>query len=160
MDAKSAAKMQQLIDQVQPHCHAEVRSVLLCHHVGAMGRALTSAVSSGAGTFFEGRDAKKRAGGLPANVVLAVAADGLHAYAYKPGGWSLKPKLRIKSEVGHWPLAGMDVRTEPGTVTSRLTFTQPTTGTGFELDAPSAMGGQVYIDHFLAALRGGSDSAG
>jgi hypothetical protein len=158
MDGKTAARMQMMIDSVQPHCDAPVRSVIVCQHEGAMGRGLAAPISSGLGSALSRHDAKKLSGGLPANVVLALTDDTLHAFAFKPGGWTLKPKLRIKGEVARWARADLVVAAERRNITNALTFTQHSSGTSFHLEATSAMGGQAYIDHFLTAWHGAAAS--
>lgn len=77
----------------------EVLAVGLFSRPGSMGNMVASMVSPLAG-MLGNHGSKKRAGGLPQNVVLAITADEVHVFPYKgtaTGG------IKVKQPVVVWP---------------------------------------------------------
>lgn len=76
---------------VQPHVEGEARAVGLFSRPGSMGAALLSQVSGLAGGLALG-SGRKKAGGLPLNVVVAATDDAVYVFDFKPRGTGIKIK--------------------------------------------------------------------
>lgn len=93
------------IEALGPHVDGEVQAIGTFSRPGAMGRAVRSAVG-GAGLFAE-RRAKKRAGGLPPNVSMALTASTLYAFEVRP---RMNGSYKVKSMAASWPRQAVRVQ--------------------------------------------------
>ena len=67
---------------------------------------------------------KKKAGGLPGQLLLIVTPTKLHAFSYKQKGRDFV----LKDEAAVWDRAGLEVSTEPKSGLTMLTISSPTEG--------------------------------
>jgi len=101
---------------VQPHVDGEARAVGMFSRPGSMGAALMSQASGLAATLAL-RSGKKKAGGLPLNVIVAATDDSVYVFDYKPKGTGIK----IKDTVAVWDRAAVRVTAaQAGTLADRL----------------------------------------
>lgn len=108
---------QRYIGVLEPKVPAPIRAIGMLSRPGAMTGALLSQVSGAASLAF-GSSGKKKAGGLPMNVVLAATDDEIYVFEYKPKGRSIK----VKDPIVVWPRAAIQVeQTATGTFADRLT---------------------------------------
>ena len=142
MDAKYEKQMAKMVDAVQPFCDEPVVAAMTCSHAGSMSSVLTSKLAGGMG-------ATARTSSLPNPVFIAVGADTVYAFAYKPRGF----KFKIKKEAARWPKEGMDVAVEE---TGKMAYFTLTTAAGesYALEVTTIMGGKILVDFFLASLTG------
>ena len=104
------------VEAVAPHVEGEVEAIGLFSRAGSMGAAVLSQVSPLAGALKLGRG-RKKGGGLPMNVVLAVTHDKVYAFDFKPKGFGLK----IKETAAVWDRAAVRVApTSEGVLADRL----------------------------------------
>ena len=114
------AIQRKVIDLVQPHVGEPVIAAGYFSNAALMDAA------------FEPRlTAKKEAGGLPMNVILAVTRDRIHVLSFG-SRWF---KQVIKEELTAWDRAGLQVSTVQGTMARRVTLEWPASGRRVELDA-------------------------
>lgn len=138
-----------LVAAVQPQLPEQVIAVMPAQHAGAYGRAVGAAVGAGGAALFAGRRAKKAAGGLPPNILLALTANGLYAFGYKPKGFKGVTATPAKA----WPRQGLGIHTEPGRVTNRIVLHGPAVGEPIALEYASFGGGQQLLEDFLRAVN-------
>ena len=105
-------------DEVAKHVEGE----LLAYGVGFPTKsygsmAMTKGVSALGGLVMS-RIGKAQAGGLPQNFVVAVTADTVQVFKYRPRGWPLK----LGDRVAIWDRAGMVVSSEKTQMTTRVTL--------------------------------------
>ena len=139
-----------LVAAVQPQLPEPVIAVMPAQRAGAYGRALGAAVGGGGLALFGERRAKKAAGGLPPNVLLALTASGLYAFGYKPKGFrgvTATPAMA-------WSRQGLGIATEPGRVTNRIVLHGPAVGDPIHLEYAAFAGGQQLLEDFLRAANG------
>jgi hypothetical protein len=98
-----------------------------------------------------GHDAKKRSGGLPPTVMVAVTDSAIHVFAYRQGRSSVK----IKSEVGTWNRDGLRVTVQDGRMANLVAF-DFADGGHVELESSNLGGG--FNDAALMAM--GAQQAG
>jgi hypothetical protein len=121
---------QKYLAAVVPHVEGEVRAVGLFSRSGSMGSALMSQVSPLAGTLGR-RSGKKKAQGLPANMVVAATDDKVYVFDFKPKGFGVK----IKETVAVWDRGSVRVTAvSEGTLADRLVV-QVGEGEPIELDS-------------------------
>jgi len=142
MDEKAHKQMSKMVDAVQPHCDEPVVAAMTCSHAGSMSSVLFSKLMGGI-------DGVDRSSNLPNPVFLAVGADTVYAFAYKPRGF----KFKIKKEVARWPRADLTVAVEH---TDRMAYFTMTTASGdsYPMEVTTVMGAKDVVDLFLDALRG------
>ena len=139
MSPSTADLQQRYADSLQPHVPEPILAVGLLSRVGAMGRTLLWKASPLA-AMAHSQLAKKKASGLPTNVVVAVTATRVHLFDFRPKGSSIK----VKGEPTVWDRAGFQGWIDaPGTLSTRVRL-QFADGTTVELDANRAMPG--YAD--------------
>ena len=115
---------------------------------GAMGATVAGQLSGGAWLVMNHRG-KKRAGGLPLNVVLALTPTSVYVFNYRPGYGG---KLRVKAPVAVWRrdtfVATID---QPGTLAARVHF-HFVDGTEIQLDWNRGFSGEAFNAPLLTAL--------
>ena len=107
---------------VQPHIDEEVLAVGPFRPTGAGTKMAISKLQVGALAYGAANlMAKKKAGGLSGQLVLAVTPTKLYAFKYKPG----RSGIKIKEEAAAWDRTGLKVGTERLQTTTRLTLEFP-----------------------------------
>jgi hypothetical protein len=102
---------------------------------GSMGSALAAQVSPLASGLMGSRG-KKKAGGLPLNMIVGVTADKIYVFPYKPKGFGIK----LKDPAAVWDRSEVRVeRLKEGTLANRLRFHLPG-GEPIELDSTKMPG--------------------
>ncbi|MCB1007250.1 MAG: hypothetical protein KDB35_23905 [Acidimicrobiales bacterium] len=116
MTARDEKYREKYLMAVQPHVEGEARAVGLFSRPGSMNAAVLSQVSglaAGIGSW----GAKKKAGGLPLNVVVAATDEQVYVFDFKPRGTGIK----IKETVAIWPRGRVRVTpTQQGMLADRL----------------------------------------
>ena len=140
MDSKSEKQMAKMVDAVQPHCDEQIVAAMTCSHAGSMSSTLAS-------KFMDGAGAGRKSCHLPNPVFIAVGANTIYAFDYRPRGF----KFKIKKEVARWPRNEVSVTAQETGMMCHFTMT---TGSGesFALEVPTVMGGQELVQLFLAAM--------
>jgi hypothetical protein len=115
-------------DAVQPFVSEPVIAIGVFNRPGGIGRIGVAKVSPLA-SMLMGRSAKKKSGGLPTTVIVAVTADKVHVFSYKPA----RSTPKIEEEVATWDRRGLTVRTEPTMTATRLLLGLPD-GESIELE--------------------------
>jgi hypothetical protein len=111
---------QRYLDDLAPHVQGQVLAMGVLSRPGAMAGVLVGQVS-GIGRMINNAGAKKKAGGLPQNVVLAVTEHHVYVFNYKPGGWG--GGLKVKDPIVVWPREAIHVQhTGSGTLADTLTI--------------------------------------
>lgn len=116
----------------------EVLAVGLFHRTGSYGAMALEQVS-GLASMAASALGKKKAGGMPQNLILAVTAQRLHAFGYSPKG----TKIKVKDEEAVWDRSDVQLSTEGKSLTQRITISSPTEGEKVELDT-SKLGGPDF----------------
>jgi hypothetical protein len=133
--------------EVERATGAPVIAYAACFRSGSYGAmALTHATPLGG--LIMNMVGKKKAGGLPQNFVIAVTADRVPAFKYKPRGW----KLTLKDEVAVWDRASVRVSSEVKGMTTRVTLEAPDEDEKIVFDT----GKGALADDLLAALGAGA----
>ncbi len=133
---------------LQPHVPEPILAVGVFSRPGAMGNALVSQVS-GAAYLVRNHQAKKAAGGLPHNVVVALTATRLYLFAYRPG-WG--GKLKVKAPVAVWERTRFVTAVDmPGTLAARVRF-HFDDGSQVQLDWNRGFGGEAFNGPIVLAL--------
>jgi hypothetical protein len=138
------------VEACQEHVSEPVREVAILSRSGGMTRMGVMHISPLASGIM-GHDAKKRSGGLPPTVMVAVTDSAIHLFAYRQGRSSVK----IKSEVGTWSRDGLRVTVSDGRMANLVGFDFPDGG-HVELES-SNLGGD-FNDAALMAM--GAQRAG
>lgn len=108
------------LSDLSPHVQGEIRAVGLLSRPGAMTGTMLGQVS-GLARMINNAGGKKKAGGLPPNVVLAVTDSQVYVFRYKPGGWG--GGLKVKDPLVVWPREAIHVQhTGSGTLADTLTI--------------------------------------
>ena len=139
MNAELRSWMAPTIDAVQPWCDDPILAVGTFQVAGGWA----SAVSNGllgtlVGSVF-GRTPKhvrKRAGGLPETVIVAVGETKVFVFAYRVR----RMQLLLEPPVRVWRRNDLVVRTDPRRVASKLTIDVASTGDRHELESTSMTG--------------------
>ncbi len=107
-----------------------VEAVGVFSRPGSMGNLMLGKLSPLAAAA-RSRAAKAKTGGLPQNVVLAVTADRVYVFAYKPSG----TKLKLKDPIAVWDRSQVRVEVlKEGMAANRLRVHLPD-GDAIELDS-------------------------
>jgi len=142
MNPKLEKQMAKMVDAVQPHCDEPIVAAMTCSHAGSMSSTLVSKLAGGIGAMTKSSD-------LPNPVFIAVGANAIYAFDYKPRGF----KFKIKKEVARWPRNEVSVAAEKTGGMSHFVITT-SSGESYPLEVPTMMGGQDLVDMFLQALGG------
>jgi hypothetical protein len=142
METKFEKQMAKMVDAVQPHCDEQITAAMTCNHAGSMSATLLSKLMFGAG-------APSGYSRLPNPVFIAVGANTIYAFDYKPSGF----KFKIKKEVARWPRNEVKVTAEE---TGAMCYFVLTTGSGesYPMEIPILLGGKEVVRLFLDALGG------
>jgi hypothetical protein len=127
-----------LVDEVTPHCGGEeVVAVGLFRRGGASASYAASKAGGGLVYAAVGLARKKRAGGMPEKVILAVTPSRLYAFSYghRRSGYS------VKKEVAVWDRDDITCRTSRAGHMTALEITSPSEGERARL-----VGGSVKDD--------------
>lgn len=116
---------QRLVEEVSPHLHGEELVAIGMFRRGGFG-ASYAASKMGGGLVYAGVQLarKKRAGGLPDRLMLAVTPAKLYAFSWKPKGRSYK----VKEEVAAWERSGLECSRGKGGNMTTLTISSPSEG--------------------------------
>ena len=142
MDPKSEKQMAKMVDSVQPHCDEAIVAAMTCSHAGSMSSTLISKLTGGIETIAQTSN-------LPNPVFIAVGANTIYAFDYKPRGF----KFKIKKEVARWPRNEVSVTSDKSAGMCQFVITM-SSGESYPLEVPTMMGGQELVDMFLQALSG------
>jgi hypothetical protein len=140
MDPKLEKKMAKMVDAVQPHCDEPILAAMTCSHAGSMGSVLVSKLAGGIGGMANTSD-------LPNPVFIAVGANTIYAFDYKPRGF----KFKIKKEVARWPRSEVNVASEQSRGMCQFVITT-SSDESYPLEVPTMMGGRELVDMFLQVL--------
>jgi len=150
MTARDEKYRAKYLAAVQPHVEGGARAVGMFSRPGSMGAALMSQASGLAGTLAR-RSGRKKAGGLPMNVIVAVTDDSVYVFDYKPKGTGIK----IKDTVAVWDRDSVRVSaTEEGTLADRLVI-QLGDGEAIQLDSNKMPGFKSEFNEPLIRLLSG-----
>ena len=140
MDAKLKKQMAKMVDAVQPHCDEQIVAAMTCSHAGSMSTTVISKLLGGS-------IAPLRSSDLPNPVFIAVGANTIYAFKYKPRGF----KFKIKKVAARWSRKEIKVKAEE---TSLMCYFVLTTASGesYALEVPTMMGGRELVRLFLKAL--------
>lgn len=128
---------------VQEHVDAPLVAYAACFRSGSYG-SMALARATPLGGLIMSMVGKKRAGGLPQNFVLAVTENKVHAFKYRPRGWSLK----LGDEVAVWERAAVVVSAERAALSTHVTLESPGEGERIVFDT----GKGAMTDDLLQAL--------
>ena len=134
--------MAKMVDAVQPHCDDQIIAAMTCSHAGSMSSFLASKLAGGIGGMAKTSE-------LPNPVFIAVGANTVYAFKYKPRGFGYK----IKQEVARWPRSEISVEIDRSATMCQFVIT---TGSGdnYSLEVVTMMGGKELVEVFLRALGG------
>jgi hypothetical protein len=143
----SVEEQRQWADQnrsrVEEKTGAPVIAFSTFYRTGSWGSMGADQISGLAGTAIR-LIGKRKAGGLPQSFILALTADRLHAFAYKPR----RNVIEVGNEVGSWDRAAIRASVEETAMTMRLTLESPADGAKVVCDTGKA----EITDDFLAQL--------
>ncbi len=107
---------EKLIEEVTPHCGGEpVEAVGLFRRGGSSASFAASKLGGGLPYAAVSMMRKKRSGGMPEKVILAVTPTKLYAFTWKMKGRN----YRVKDEAAVWDLAGLRCsRSQAGAMTA------------------------------------------
>ncbi len=142
MDPKREKQMAKMVDAVQPFCDEPIVAAMTCSHAGSMSSLLASKLAGGIGGIARTSD-------LPNPVFIAVGANTVYAFDYRPRGF----KFKIKKEVARWPRSEMSVEADTGMGMAHFALIT-SSGESYALEVPTMMGGKELVDYFLQALGG------
>ncbi len=97
---------------------------------------------------------KKKAGGLPARLLLAVTPTKLHAFNCKQKGRN----YAMKDEAAVWDRAGLEISTDPKLGLTMLTISSPAEGEKATL-APGGVKDDPWTQEVIRVLREGTTQA-
>jgi hypothetical protein len=141
-----AAQYREIVQAAVPE--EEVLAVgVLCRPNGLM-----SAVAPG-GLFIR-LAGKKKSGGLPMNVIVAVTATRVLFYDFRPRMMAIK----LKGLARTLPRQGLRVTIGAGTMATRVTFTEAD-GSSFELDSNKSIGQYDRLNDQLLGTLGAAPAA-
>jgi hypothetical protein len=154
-DEQVAQYRQMSIDEARPHVNGE--EVLAAAGFRRGGAAASYAASKAGGGIpyaIVGLFRKKKAGGLPQHVMLAVTPTKLYAFKRKQRG----SKLIITDEVAVWDRAGLQISTNASGGMTQLTISSPTEGEKATLVGASIKDDPVSLE-VMDVLKSGATSA-
>jgi hypothetical protein len=140
VDPKSEKQMARMVDAVQPYCDEPIVAAMTCSHAGSMRSVLASKLSGGAG-------ALSRTSRLPNPVFIAVGANTIFAFDYRPRGF----KFKIKKEAARWPRSEVSVAVDRSSNMAYFTLTTAG-GESYAMEITTLLGGGELVDAFFAAL--------
>jgi hypothetical protein len=111
---------------------------------GAMGAQHISPLAASAMKFI----GKRKAGGMPANFILAVTADRIYAFSYK----YKRSGIEVRDELIVWNRGGIRVSAQETSMTVRLTIESPADGSKIVCDTGKA----AITDSFMTMLGCGA----
>jgi hypothetical protein len=113
-------------DLAAPHLDGEVAISVAAFRRGGAAASMVASKAQLGGLVYAGIKLmnKKKAGGLPERVILALTADKLYAFNYAFKGRDYK----IKDEVAVWDRAGLKISTERKSGMTALTIESPAEG--------------------------------
>jgi hypothetical protein len=126
---------------VQEHLDAPVLAYAACFRTNSYGAMAVSKAASPLAGILMNLAGKRKAGGLPQNFIVAVTEDTVHAFKYKPRGWTLK----LGDEVAVWQRAGLRVTAQDTALTMRVTLEAPAEGETIVFDTGKAMVGNDLV---------------
>jgi hypothetical protein len=129
--------------RVEERTGAPVLAFSTFYRTGSWGSMGADQISGLAGTAIR-MIGKRKAGGLPQSFILAVTADRLHAFAYKPR----RNVIEVGNEVACWDRAAIRVSVEETAMTMRMTIESPADGNKVVCDTGKA----EITDELLAQL--------
>lgn len=116
---------QKLMDEVTPHCGGEpVEAVGLFRRGGSAASFAASKLGGGLPYAAVALARKKRSGGMPDKVILAVTPTKLYAFSWKMKGRN----YRVKDEAAVWERAGLQCSTAKAGNMTALTIASPAEG--------------------------------
>ena len=133
--------------EVERATGAPVLAYAACFRAGSYG-AMAVSHATPLGALIMNLVGKKKAGGLPQNFVIAVTADKVQAFKYKPRG----RKLSLKDEVAVWDRAGIRASAEVKGLTTRVTLESPAEDEKIVFDT----GKGAIADSLMNALGAGA----
>ncbi|MFZ4719565.1 MAG: hypothetical protein ACOYMR_09075, partial [Ilumatobacteraceae bacterium] len=143
-------QFQKNLELAQSAISEPVISAAIFQRSGSFGAGLMGGVSQSA-AFGMDRDGKKKAGGFPADSLLAVTATHLYAFEVKGG-----LKFKIKAPVGSWERSAVGVEAEDGKATVQVKFDFGEDGVAvLETQKVAAHAGNL---HFVREVAGGGVS--
>ena len=143
-------QFQKNLELAQSAISEPVISAAIFQRSGSFGAGLMGGVSQSA-AFGMDRDGKKKAGGFPADSLLAVTATHLYAFEVKGG-----LKFKIKAPVGSWERSAVGVESEDGKATVQVKFDFGADGVAvLETQKAAAHAGNL---HFVREVAGGAGS--
>jgi hypothetical protein len=111
-----------LLEEVKPHCGGEeVQAVGMFRRGGFGASYAASKLGGGLPYAAVNMMRKKRAGGMPDKVILAVTPTKLYAFSWKYKGRN----YRVKDEIGVWDRAALHCSTEKAGNMTALTVESP-----------------------------------
>jgi hypothetical protein len=124
-DAQLAEGRRKLIDEVTPHCGGEQVEAAGLFRRGGFGASYAASKLGGGLPYAAVQLArKKRSGGMPERVMLAVTPTKVHAFTFKTRGRD----YRVKKEVAVWERAGLRCSTSKAGNMTALTLESPAEG--------------------------------
>ena len=141
MDSKIEKQMGKMVDAVQPHCDEQIVAAMTCSHAGSMSSVLVSKLMAGAGAGSKSSD-------LPNPVFIAVGANIIYAFKYKPRGF----KFKIKKEAARWPKKEVKVIVEETSAMCYFSLNMDS-GESYPLEVPIMLGGKDLVHFFLDTLK-------
>jgi hypothetical protein len=117
MSDRNEKYKRRFIDACQPQVPEPVREVAILSRAGGLSRMGVMHISPLASGIM-GHDAKKRSGGLPPTVLVAVTDSALHVFAYRQSRTSVK----IKAEAATWNREGLRVTVQDGRMANLIAF--------------------------------------
>ena len=142
-------------DAVRPYTGDDVIAVGTFRTTGSGAKFAISKTQAGALVYGAAHLlGKARAGGLPSTFLLAVTPSKLHAFKYK----LRRDGVEVKEEAGVWERAGLEVRLERLTTTTRVRLEWPASGDAIVCDE-DGMGDNPWADDVVRELQAGSPAA-
>lgn len=137
---------QKIVDQVTPHIGGEELVAVGMFRRGGFG-ASYAASKMGGGLIYAGVNLarKKRAGGLPDKLMLAVTPTTLYAFSWKPK----RSSYQLKEEVARWDRATLECSRGQGGNMTTLTISSPSEG-----EKATLVGAGIQDDPFSQEVIG------
>src|SRR3954447_21430568 len=126
MSPEQVAQYRQMsMEEVTPHVQGEeVIAAAGFRRGGAAGSYALSKAGGGLPYLINNLFRKKKAGGLPQHVMLAVTPTKLYAFKRKQRG----SRMVVSDEAAVWERAGLKISTDKGAGMTKLTIESPTEG--------------------------------
>ncbi|HEV2756479.1 MAG TPA: YqcC family protein [Actinomycetota bacterium] len=136
MDEQLYEWMEPTIRAVQPFCDETIFAAATFQGAGGWGWGISNGLLFGGLFGRPSKDVRKRAGGLPDTVIIAVGQTKIYVFEYKVKRMNLdvEPPVRV------WDRRDVVARSDPRMVASKLTIDVPATGDHHELESTSMTG--------------------